>query len=216
MFDWIKKHKIIFSFICIAILFMLFGVPFLINLLYKVDATVDIFAAEWSAGEALSYYGAILSFIGTVVLGALALYQNHIIKVETDKKAALLEEQERIENMPRFFIRFLGASGYCGKLKFALMNVSNNMAYDVEIYDMKIKNGNKTVWETEDTYSSPAINPQKHIEIQTMSPASNEKFEMVLFATMSCNDKYRVRHEYLIKIVCKHPNNYGETSIVEI
>lgn len=216
MFDWIKKHKIIFSFICIAILFMLFGVPFLINLLYKVDAAVDIFAAEWSAGEALSYYGAVLSFIGTVVLGALALYQNHIIKVEADKKSALVEEQERIENMPRFFVRFLAANGYCGKLKFALMNVSNNMAYDVEIYDIKIKNGTKTVWETEDTYSSPAINPQKHIEIQTMSPASNEKFEMVLFATMSCNDKYRVRHEYLIKIVCKHPNNYGETSIVEI
>ena len=44
----------------------------------------------------MGYYGDVLAFIGTVVLGALALYQNHIIKKEADKKAADIEEQQRI------------------------------------------------------------------------------------------------------------------------
>ena len=55
----------------------------------KIPAISEAFVAEWDAGDALGYYGAILSFIGTVVLGALALYQNHIIKTEADKKLLL-------------------------------------------------------------------------------------------------------------------------------
>ena len=77
-----------------------------------MPAISEAFVAEWDAGDTLGYYGAILSFIGTVVLGALALYQNRIIKTEADKKAALAEEQEHAENMPRFFLRFGGASGF--------------------------------------------------------------------------------------------------------
>ena len=91
MIDWIKKHRVLFSLICVVILLLLIGIPFVINILFKINATTDIFVAEWSAGDALGYYGAILSFFGTVVLGALALYQNHIIKTEADKNAALVE-----------------------------------------------------------------------------------------------------------------------------
>ena len=54
-----------------------------------MPAISEAFVAEWDVGDALGYYGAILSFIGTVVLGALALYQNHIIKTEADKKLLL-------------------------------------------------------------------------------------------------------------------------------
>ena len=121
MIDWFKKHRVLFALICVVILLLLMGIPFVINILFKINATTDSFVAEWAAGDALGYYGAILSFLGTVVLGALALYQNHIIKTEADKKAALAEEQERAENMPRFFLRFQCASGFCGSLKFAVM-----------------------------------------------------------------------------------------------
>lgn len=166
--------------------------------------------------DALGYYGAILSFLGTVVLGALALYQNHIIKTEADKKAALAEEQERAENMPRFFLRFQCASGFCGSLKFAVMNVSNNIAYTVDVYDIKIKGGSKTIWESDDTYGAPAINPQKEMTIQSKSPATNETGEFTLFATMSCMDKYDGKHEYILKMTCRYPNHYDDTSVTEI
>lgn len=198
MIDWFKKHRVLFALICVVILLLLMGVPFVINILFKINATTDILVAEWSAGDALGYYGAILSFLGTVVLGALALYQNHIIKTEADKKAALAEEQERAENMPRFFLRFQCASGFCGSLKFAVMNVSNNIAYTIDVYDIKIKGGSKTIWESDDTYGAPVINPQKEMTIQTKSPATNETGEFTLFATMSCMDKYDGKHEYIL------------------
>lgn len=85
MLDWIKSHKILFVLSCIGVITMLFGIPFVINLLFKTPAVNELFQAEWDAGDALGYYGAVLSFIGTVVLGALALYQNHIIKLLIDR-----------------------------------------------------------------------------------------------------------------------------------
>jgi hypothetical protein len=100
MFEWIKKNKVLFIIICIIVFIVLIGVPFGINLLFKIQSNINIFEAEWTAGDALGYYGAVLSFIGTVVLGALALYQNHIIKQEADSRALLIEKREHIENMP--------------------------------------------------------------------------------------------------------------------
>ena len=72
MIDWFKKHRVLFALICVVILLLLMGIPFVINILFKINTTTDIFVAEWSAGDALGYYGAILSFLGTVVLGALS------------------------------------------------------------------------------------------------------------------------------------------------
>ena len=71
MIDWFKKHRVLFALICVVILLLLMGIPFVTNILFKINATTDIFVAEWSAGDALGYYGATLSFLGTVVLGAL-------------------------------------------------------------------------------------------------------------------------------------------------
>ena len=136
MFEWIKKHKALFFIICVMIFIALIGVPFAINLLFKVDTNINIFQAEWSAGDALGYYGTVLSFLGTVILGALALYQNHIIKEEADKKAALLEEKEHIENMPKFNMRFKGCCGFGVRLGFAIKNYSKNLI-------IKINSGEK-------------------------------------------------------------------------
>ena len=216
MREWIKKHKFIFFLACVGVIFALIGIPLIINLLFKIRTNLSWLQAEWSAGDALGYYGAVLSFIGTVVLGALALYQNHIIKVDADKKAALLEEQERLENMPKFHFRLQSASGYCGKLGLTINNISNNIAYEIYIYDIKLKNGARTVWESDDTYGSPVINPQKHFEFHIKSPSVTEKDDIVLFANMSCKDKFDVKHEYLLKMVCQYPNKYGETSVIEI
>lgn len=101
-------------------------------------------------------------------------------------------------------------------MKFAVMNVSNNIAYSVDVYDIKIKSGSKTVWESDDTYGAPVINPQNEVTIQTKSPATNETGEFTLFATMSCMDKYDGKHEYILKMTCRHPNHYSDTSITEI
>jgi len=133
-----------------------------------------------------------------------------------EAKAALAEEQEHAENMPRFFLQLYGASGFCGKLKIAIMNVSNNIAYDINLYNVKLERGENTIWEYKDTYGSPVINPQKHIEIQTQTPSQNQRDDIIFSATMSCLDKYNDKHEYVLKMICRYPNNYEETSVTEI
>lgn len=57
-------------------------VPFIINESYKVGAG---YITKWGAADVLSFYGSYLTFIGTVILGAVAIYQN--------KKAHQLNEQ---------------------------------------------------------------------------------------------------------------------------
>lgn len=84
MFDWIKKHKI---FVFIIAITVTLGVPVIIHIVFKIDSGISFLEAEWEAGDVLAYYGSILSFIGTVVLGALALYQNKLIKEESEKRA---------------------------------------------------------------------------------------------------------------------------------
>ena len=75
MLEWIKRHKV---FVIICFVIIVIGVPFAIHCLFKIHPTedYDFFVAEWSAGELLQYYGGVLAFSGTVILGALSLHQN--------------------------------------------------------------------------------------------------------------------------------------------
>lgn len=69
MYAFGKKHrkiivKIILSFL--LALFFVFGIPLVINHLYKKTATISIFAMEWEASDALSFYGSILGAAATI------------------------------------------------------------------------------------------------------------------------------------------------------
>lgn len=92
MGEWIKKHLLL---IILFLLVAMTGVPLIIHVLFKIYPNNSFWIAEWSAGEFLSYYGAILSFVGTVALGALALYQNDLFKKQNDKIMQL-------QNVPYF------------------------------------------------------------------------------------------------------------------
>lgn len=216
MFEWIKKHKVLFIVICVIIFIALIGVPFAINLLFKADTNINVFQAEWSAGDALGYYGAVLSFLGTVILGALALYQNHIIKEEADKKAALLEEKERIENMPKFHLRFSGCSGFGKGLSFAIKNVSNNISYEIKVYDIRIQENEKTLWEASKVFTSSNLDSKSELKIYLESPEFKNSKELNISAYMSCKDKYFEQHEYLLRVHCVYPNIYICEDIKEI
>lgn len=61
--------------IIIAVLFLIFFVPLLINILFKFDFNIWWLESEWSAGDSLNFFGSILSFIGTIVLGAISIWQ---------------------------------------------------------------------------------------------------------------------------------------------
>lgn len=73
LFDWILINK----FKTTLIILVIFLIPlFVANIMFTIPAFNEFFAAEWEAGDFLSYCGAFLSFFGTILLGALALYQN--------------------------------------------------------------------------------------------------------------------------------------------
>ena len=142
MFDWMKNHKKLIAF---TIFMVIFGVPLIIHILFKLHPNVDFFVAEWTAGELLSYYGSILAFLGTVILGALSLYQNQIIKQESDKRTELLEQRERESNMPRFRLRHAGSQGNTLKMLLEIENISENIANDIILYDVKIFSAKKEI-----------------------------------------------------------------------
>ena len=65
---WIKDHKGISTVLAIltAIIF-LFIIPLVINWLFKVASPIELFVAEWEAGDALSFYGALLASVATII-----------------------------------------------------------------------------------------------------------------------------------------------------
>lgn len=70
---WIRKHWLATAII------VLFGPIVVTHLLFKISLGVDFWVAEWSAGDLLSYVSGCEAFVGTVALGALALWQNQTI-----------------------------------------------------------------------------------------------------------------------------------------
>ena len=59
---WKKRIAII----CLAIC-LIFLVPLIINILFKLHSPWNILVAEWTAGDALSYYGALLASVATII-----------------------------------------------------------------------------------------------------------------------------------------------------
>lgn len=64
MKSYLFKHKwkIIGSIIIFWVL-----IPLIINLAFKINAVTSIFAAEWSAGDVLSFYGSIIAAVVTII-----------------------------------------------------------------------------------------------------------------------------------------------------
>lgn len=89
-----KRKRLYIFLLIIGILIASLSIPFLINELYQYGITSERkYYTLWEAKDVLSFYGSFLSFIGTVALGALALWQNKKFKEENDIA------QERIERV---------------------------------------------------------------------------------------------------------------------
>lgn len=78
---WIKAHKLICVWAVTSVVY-----AFLIHCLFSVYPSNSWFVAKWSAGE-------ILTYVSTVSLGLLAVWQNQELQKENDKS------QERLEKL---------------------------------------------------------------------------------------------------------------------
>ena len=81
-----RKHGLIkvISMLMLALI-ALIGIPLLINIAFKIDAPFSFLIAEWTASDLLNFYGAVMVFLGTACLSALALHQNKVFKAQNDR-----------------------------------------------------------------------------------------------------------------------------------
>lgn len=141
IFEWIKEHpKKTIRIAILCVVFLTIGVPVIIHICFKIPAPFQFWEADWESGNVLEYYGAILGFLGTALLSALALYQNYEIKKESDAKQALIERMEYEKEMPLFRVKNLYCNGNFGNLNLSVFNVSDNVAYDLEVSSFKVEN----------------------------------------------------------------------------
>jgi|GEM_PF-6292453 len=83
-----KRKMLIGLSIILFVLIFIFAIPIIINESFKVD---NGYLVTWTAADILAFYGALLSFIGATILGAVALYQNKKFQIENDKAQTRLE-----------------------------------------------------------------------------------------------------------------------------
>lgn len=81
-----------------------------IHLLFKWNTGIDFFAAEWGAGDVLSYIGTLLTFAGTIVLSILALQASQKANALSQKVIDLEQDHYRLELRPFVLVSDWSAS----------------------------------------------------------------------------------------------------------
>ena len=79
---FMMKHKVCVFITGILIVLL---IPIVINESYKIGKG---YITIWGASDVLSFYGSFISFIGTVILGLVAVWQNnkaHKLNVQLQK-----------------------------------------------------------------------------------------------------------------------------------
>ena len=85
VWQFIKNHPRDVIFGTIFVLIAVYVVPLIIDWMFPLPAWCDFFAVKWNVEDALAYYGSALGFIGTVVLGAITVYQTRRAHKQTEK-----------------------------------------------------------------------------------------------------------------------------------
>lgn len=83
---WIEKHKKITT---VFIALLIFVPIILIHILFLLPAPCYWLDAKWEAGDILGYFGDVLSFLGSVVLGYIAIKQAEKANLISEKLMVL-------------------------------------------------------------------------------------------------------------------------------
>ena len=214
MLEWIKRHKV---FVIICFVIIVIGVPFAIHCLFKIHPTedYDFFVDVWSAGELLQYYGGVLAFSGTVILGALSLHQNEIIKQESDKRIAIQEKREHDSNIPRFRVKFLCCNGRYSNMKVKIENISDNVANEILVYKICVVKDKNVIWKYPNAVKYDVIKANDELEVELKTEEIQEDKVSIQF-DFRCNDKYGEEHKYHVYSFCESNSSTPYFSIKEI
>ena len=94
---WIKKH--VWQTVLIG--FGLFLVPLIfVHIAYRIPAISPWFASTWEAGELITYIAGFEAFLGTVVLGLVAIRQNDKSNELNERMLNAEEKRDLFERQP--------------------------------------------------------------------------------------------------------------------
>lgn len=159
MLEFIKNHKKPLIISAIIILLLTVGVPLIIHILFKIHPRCPFFVAEWSAGDILNYCAAVFSFLATILLSGLALWQTHKIKEEGDKHDLQIAELERKRIKPYIALE-PGIDKTKGQIEITLSNLSYNTAKDLILFNFFTTNANgEDEWKTEQRFEVKHLVP---------------------------------------------------------
>lgn len=169
------------------------GIPAGIHIIFSIHTTNEFLTAKWTAGELLSYYGSVLTFAGTVSLGALSIYQTQKISQESDKRAQLLDQKEHDKELPKIVLKNNAANGNANKLRVALKNISENLATNIMVYNIHITDQNgEVMWSGDKKYSFDAIAGMREVQFGLENPAIRDGQKILIeYCYM---DKFNYKH----------------------
>lgn len=179
---WITKHK----WVMILTVIFIFAMPLLIiHLLFLWNSEIDWLIARWSPGDLMAYVAGFEAFLGTVALGALALWQNQQIHKQHIES---LEPILSMKLVPINSILYLVIqnTGQCEakNIKICVENMKNNgnnvlwlsalFDNEFELYPNEIVQGRVAVSEAS---AEREIFPQLSVKVSYVRPDLNRKNE---------------------------------------
>lgn len=198
-----RKYQKQIILLLVGVIFATLICPIIINLLFKIVAPHNFFVAEWSADAALEYCGAILTFWGTSMLSALALWQSHIIKVENDRYITKLQQIEEKKNYPYFIVNYISSLASYSQLEFNVENITTNIAFNVEIYNFIIKDSTgKIMWKSEERITKAHLCQPSIISVQLKNNNIESTINYLYFNLVFFNDQQE-KHEVQVKSLLK-------------
>lgn len=166
-------------------------------------------------GRTVTFYGGVLAFSGTVILGALSLHQNEIIKQESDKRIAIQEKREHDSNMPRFRVKFLYCNGRYSNMKVKIENISDNVANEILVYKICVVKDKNVIWKYPNAVKYDVIKANDELEVELKTEEIQEDKVSIQF-DFRCNDKYGEEHKYHVYSFCESNSSTPYFSIKEI
>ena len=135
--EWFRRRKLLIGFLIVLSLCVPLTV---VHFLFKLTSPNAWFTAEWSAGDLIQFIAGYMAFAGTVLLGALALWQNQQI------------QRQHIETLaPSLSMNLTSISGW---LFLTVSNSGQSDARDINLsVESIMRNGENTELMLDDLFS---------------------------------------------------------------
>ena len=168
-FSFKKAIKIIG--IVLGILFLVFGIPIIINMCYKANCGCS---TAWDASAMLGYYGAILGALATIVTVILTIL---FTKKQIQRESILRRENEKWEKLDKIFLEIVDSINPVEVLKSIMERGMVDPSHSISLLQ-KFQMNCKTCYDRLNTHLNIVDLPKVKKLIDEISKISEEFVEI--------------------------------------